>query len=84
MTIERTEDGTRFQDKAHLVVSATGVLNLWKMPNIPGINDFKGILSVSFLTCLQTVSDMLLLTAYILQIGTSVKSILRGLTAELL
>lgn len=44
VTIERTDDGSQFQDSANLVISATGILNRWSMPDISGINDFKGTL----------------------------------------
>ncbi|GJE94360.1 flavin-binding monooxygenase [Phanerochaete sordida] len=42
VTVERTDDGSRFQDSAHLVISAIGILNRWSLPDIPGINDFRG------------------------------------------
>ncbi|EKM58936.1 uncharacterized protein PHACADRAFT_205130 [Phanerochaete carnosa HHB-10118-sp] len=44
LEIERTDDGSHFQDSAHLVISAIGILNRWTMPDIPGINDFRGSL----------------------------------------
>lgn len=35
--------GNTFQDNCDLFVNATGVLNDWKWPDIPGLCDFKGI-----------------------------------------
>ncbi|KAI5460705.1 steroid monooxygenase [Mariannaea sp. PMI_226] len=31
-----------FEDKAHIFINASGVLNKWKWPNIPGREKFKG------------------------------------------
>ncbi|KIP07559.1 hypothetical protein PHLGIDRAFT_70919 [Phlebiopsis gigantea 11061_1 CR5-6] len=43
LVVERA-DGSRFEDSAHIVVAATGILNMWSMPDIPGIEAFKGAL----------------------------------------
>jgi cation diffusion facilitator CzcD-associated flavoprotein CzcO len=31
-----------YVDKCDLLIQATGVLNDWKWPKIPGLHDFKG------------------------------------------
>ncbi|KAF6833534.1 flavin-binding monooxygenase [Colletotrichum musicola] len=36
------QDGTEFEDKAHVFVNASGVLNKWKWPAIKGRETFKG------------------------------------------
>ncbi|RAL02669.1 flavin-containing monooxygenase [Aspergillus ibericus CBS 121593] len=41
LQIERT-DGTVFEDRAHILINASGVLNKWKWPAIPGRETFKG------------------------------------------
>jgi len=35
-------DGTQFEDECNILVNGSGVLNSYKYPNIPGINDFCG------------------------------------------
>lgn len=30
------------EDEADVLITGTGLLNEWKWPNIPGIQDFKG------------------------------------------
>ncbi|KAF9485444.1 FAD/NAD(P)-binding domain-containing protein [Pholiota conissans] len=35
-------DGTIIRDSCDILVNATGVLNAWRWPNIPGLQDFKG------------------------------------------
>ena len=37
-------DGTTIRDSCDILVNATGVLNAWKWPAIPGLQDFKGTL----------------------------------------
>ena len=34
-------DGSRSTDSCEILVNGSGVLNSWKYPNIPGINEFK-------------------------------------------
>ncbi|TDZ35544.1 FAD-binding monooxygenase moxY [Colletotrichum trifolii] len=42
-TVEvQRQDGSVFQDKAHVFVNASGVLNKWKWPAIKGRETFKG------------------------------------------
>ena len=48
LTVEQ-HDGSRFEDSAPIVVSATGILNTWNMPDIPGIEKFNGMLYVATL-----------------------------------
>lgn len=31
-----------YSDEADVLISATGALNNWKWPDIPGLHDFKG------------------------------------------
>lgn len=31
-----------YSDQCDVLISATGFLNEWKWPNIPGLHDFKG------------------------------------------
>ncbi|KAJ4580211.1 hypothetical protein HRR83_003159 [Exophiala dermatitidis] len=40
--VENVETGEHFEDVCDVVVSATGALNAWKWPQIPGLLDFKG------------------------------------------
>ncbi|KAI0791578.1 hypothetical protein BC629DRAFT_1593175 [Irpex lacteus] len=42
LTICQIENESTFADTADLVLTATGFLNNWKLPEIPGISDFKG------------------------------------------
>jgi hypothetical protein len=34
--------GSTFSDSCDVLISATGALNEWKWPDIPGLHDFKG------------------------------------------
>lgn len=36
------ETGATTQDWCHFIINATGLLNAWKWPNIPGITKFEG------------------------------------------
>jgi cation diffusion facilitator CzcD-associated flavoprotein CzcO len=36
------QSGSTFSDQADVLIQATGALNNWKWPNIPGLQDFKG------------------------------------------
>ncbi|KAF8240258.1 FAD/NAD(P)-binding domain-containing protein [Tricholoma matsutake] len=36
--------GSTFHDQCDIFINAGGVLNSWKWPSIPGLNDFKGVL----------------------------------------
>ena len=40
--IQDLESGTIYKDQADILISATGSLNNWKWPDIPGLHDFKG------------------------------------------
>jgi cation diffusion facilitator CzcD-associated flavoprotein CzcO len=44
VTTEHTENGTTLSDqtKAHVVISAVGILNNWKWPEVDGLHDFEG------------------------------------------
>ncbi|KAF9057792.1 hypothetical protein BJ165DRAFT_77572 [Panaeolus papilionaceus] len=42
LSIKRREDGKIIQDRCHIFVNASGVLNTWKWPDIEGIDNFKG------------------------------------------
>ncbi|KAI9840562.1 MAG: hypothetical protein M1837_001542 [Sclerophora amabilis] len=42
MKIKNTVSGEVFDDSADVLISAIGILNKWKWPNIPGLHDFKG------------------------------------------
>ncbi|RDL41620.1 FAD protein [Venustampulla echinocandica] len=42
LQVENLEDGKTFSDSCHFLLNATGILNNWKWPNIPGLHDFKG------------------------------------------
>jgi cation diffusion facilitator CzcD-associated flavoprotein CzcO len=41
VTVERTETGETFVDKADVVISARGALNDMKWPSIPGFESLK-------------------------------------------
>ncbi len=40
--VKNTQDGSVLEDSCDVLVSATGALNDWKWPQIPGLLDFKG------------------------------------------
>ncbi|OQV09822.1 hypothetical protein CLAIMM_13905 [Cladophialophora immunda] len=42
--IEDLETGRKFTDRADILIKATGILNRWEWPDIPGLRDFKGTL----------------------------------------
>ncbi|OQV00815.1 hypothetical protein CLAIMM_06263 [Cladophialophora immunda] len=42
LQIEDLTSGTTFSDEAEVLINAAGFLNKWKMPDIPGLADFKG------------------------------------------
>ncbi|KAG6850658.1 hypothetical protein H0H93_010386 [Arthromyces matolae] len=41
---ESGDIGRNVIDRADILVNASGVLNAWQWPNIPGLHDFKGVL----------------------------------------
>ncbi|RAH41072.1 flavin-containing monooxygenase [Aspergillus brunneoviolaceus CBS 621.78] len=41
----KTKDGTRSQDRCHVLINGSGPLNKWKWPDIPGIDTYRGILT---------------------------------------
>lgn len=40
--IQDVDSGLVYTDEADVLISATGALNNWKWPGIPGLHDFKG------------------------------------------
>jgi cation diffusion facilitator CzcD-associated flavoprotein CzcO len=36
------DSGSTYNDQADVLIQATGALNNWTWPNIPGLHDFKG------------------------------------------
>lgn len=42
LQVQDTATGTDFVDSCDVLISATGVLNDWKWPNIPGLHSFEG------------------------------------------
>ncbi|KAL2012370.1 hypothetical protein VTN00DRAFT_5088 [Thermoascus crustaceus] len=40
--VESEETGEKFTDTADVVCAATGLLNQWRWPDIPGLHDFQG------------------------------------------
>ncbi|TVY39870.1 putative sterigmatocystin biosynthesis monooxygenase [Lachnellula occidentalis] len=42
LEVQDLETGERFNDYAHFLLDATGILNHWKWPEIDGLDDFKG------------------------------------------
>lgn len=40
--VQDAESGSVYSDECDVLISATGALNSWKWPNIPGLHDFKG------------------------------------------
>ncbi|KAI1613524.1 cyclohexanone monooxygenase [Exophiala viscosa] len=42
LEVKNLKDGSTFTDTCDVVLSATGALNDWKWPSIPGLEDFKG------------------------------------------
>ncbi|KIX08858.1 uncharacterized protein Z518_03515 [Rhinocladiella mackenziei CBS 650.93] len=44
LTLENQKTKEQWQDWAHCFVNATGILNNWKWPDIPGLHEFRGSL----------------------------------------
>ena len=42
--VENVNTGEIFEDSSDVLISATGALNDWKWPSIPGLQEFKGAL----------------------------------------
>ncbi|KAE8146765.1 hypothetical protein BDV25DRAFT_45725 [Aspergillus avenaceus] len=42
LKVQDVETGAVYSDLCDILISATGALNNWKWPNIPGLQDFKG------------------------------------------
>ncbi|KAJ5657541.1 uncharacterized protein N7484_001190 [Penicillium longicatenatum] len=42
LEVEDVESSSKYQDQCDVLVQATGCLNNWKWPSIPGLHDFKG------------------------------------------
>ncbi|KAL2827505.1 hypothetical protein BJY01DRAFT_241134 [Aspergillus pseudoustus] len=42
LQVKRSDSGEIIEDTCDVVVSASGALNEWKWPSIPGLHDFKG------------------------------------------
>lgn len=42
INVEDLRTNTQVQTTAHVLISATGILNKWKLPLIPGLHSFKG------------------------------------------
>ncbi|KAH7034888.1 uncharacterized protein B0I36DRAFT_360350 [Microdochium trichocladiopsis] len=42
VTVRNLESGTEFDDEANFLVDASGILNNWKWPDIPGLHNFAG------------------------------------------
>jgi len=40
--VTNLKDGTVIQDYCDMLVNAGGLLNTWRWPDIPGLNDYKG------------------------------------------
>ncbi|KAK1636390.1 flavin-binding monooxygenase [Colletotrichum phormii] len=40
--VKNLEDGVEFEDHCEFLLNASGILNNWKWPDIPGLNDFAG------------------------------------------
>ncbi|PYI21677.1 putative flavin-binding monooxygenase [Aspergillus violaceofuscus CBS 115571] len=42
LLVKDLASGSTYQDRCDVLISATGALNDWKWPSIPGLHDFKG------------------------------------------
>ncbi|KAK1450664.1 monooxygenase [Colletotrichum cuscutae] len=42
--VKNLEDGVEFEDHCEFLLNASGILNNWKWPDIPGLHDFSGSL----------------------------------------
>ncbi|BDD61661.1 hypothetical protein MAP00_006699 [Monascus purpureus] len=42
LKVQNVDNGSTYPDTCDVLISATGALNEWKWPNIPGLHDFKG------------------------------------------
>jgi hypothetical protein len=42
LQVEDLDEGSTFTDRCDVLIQATGALNTWKWPTIPGLHDFKG------------------------------------------
>lgn len=40
--ISNRKDGSKFYDQCDILINATGILNNWRWPDVPGLKDFKG------------------------------------------
>ncbi|RMJ26920.1 monooxygenase [Aspergillus sp. HF37] len=45
--VQLEKDGDRFSDWCHVLINGSGVVNKWKYPAIPGIDEYKGTLTHS-------------------------------------
>lgn len=44
ISVKDNNSGREFEDHVDVIINGSGILNKWKWPNIPGLNDFKGTL----------------------------------------
>ncbi|CAK7272635.1 hypothetical protein SEPCBS57363_005229 [Sporothrix epigloea] len=42
LTVANLQTGEHFDDSADFLIDATGILNNWKWPDLPGLHDFEG------------------------------------------
>ncbi|BCR89696.1 flavin-containing monooxygenase [Aspergillus chevalieri] len=42
LQVQDVDSGSVYSDEADVLISATGALNNWKWPDIPGLHDFRG------------------------------------------
>ncbi|CAK7263061.1 hypothetical protein SEPCBS119000_000291 [Sporothrix epigloea] len=42
LTVSNLQTGAHFSDSADFLVDASGILNNWKWPDLPGLHDFEG------------------------------------------
>ncbi|KAF7114789.1 hypothetical protein CNMCM5793_000328 [Aspergillus hiratsukae] len=47
LKVQDIQTGSVYSDECNVLISATGALNSWKWPDIPGLHDFKGKLQHS-------------------------------------
>ncbi|CRK38582.1 hypothetical protein BN1723_015361, partial [Verticillium longisporum] len=44
LQVQNLTTGDTFSDYANFLIDASGILNKWKWPSVPGVKDFKGTL----------------------------------------
>lgn len=60
---------TEFEDECDILLHATGILNRWDYPDIPGLMDFKGRVSWENMAAKDVTTNVKCLRLFILLYG---------------